>query len=86
MWFQKKDDTDKKIINSDEYEKCLSRIAELDAKYRVLQSTIDFLEGNVRLLRGKLTKAIKGGDLEVEKKPEENKTENSLNSNEVPFG
>ena len=78
--FLKKDeDTDKKVINSSEYDNCLKRISEIHSAVETLKSSVENIRTDVASLRGKFNQRFKG----VEDKPTEIE---SFNNSEIYMG
>ena len=76
------DDTDKKIINSDEYDRVLKRISELNTDITALKGNYEILKSDISNLRGRFNQKLKGLQAD-EVKPE---TEKDINDPFVPFG
>lgn len=72
-----------KITNSDEYERCLKKIAERDSEIAAIKSKVNSLESDVESLRGKFNAAIRGAKAKVE---ELDVSEKNISDKELPFG
>lgn len=79
-------DSSKKSMDSQEYDRLVKRISDGDAKIRILETDIQMLRTDIANLRGKFNaklKGIKEQELLEEKKVE---IENNINDQFIPFG
>jgi hypothetical protein len=74
--------TSSNVINSDEYDRVLKRISELDANFKLLKVDVDVLRTDVSNLRGKFNQRLKG----LKEEEQKQEIESFNNSGEVPFG
>ena len=84
MFWQKKNDNDKKPINSLEYDICLKRIAELNSKVSTFETSINAIEEKLENMRYSIRTKFKIA--KDEPKEEQDKTESVINGGFVAFG
>jgi DNA anti-recombination protein RmuC len=78
FWTKKTEDLGKKDINTDEYVKCLKRMAEIDSRVESLFNKFNLLQTDMENLRGRFNQKLKSF---AEAKPEaETKDLNSDNT------
>lgn len=77
-----------KAINSDEYERCLKRIAELDTEIGVLETKTDAITSSLANLRGIINRKLGGAKIidEDGNEKEEKKTATVIKDEYVAFG
>lgn len=86
-WF--KHDTNKKVVNSVEYEDCLRRIVKINSEVELLKAHLEAYKMQLDNLRGNFSRKLKAMSEEEEKvgqKEEEKENENLNNGGYVPFG
>lgn len=74
----------KETLNSDEYDKCIRRIAEIDSRVKLFEVDLEVLKTGQSNLRGILNRKLKG--LEEGEKKEEEVKKNIYTSEFIPFG
>lgn len=83
MFWSKHENSNKNDINSAEYDRCLKRISELNARIDVLNAEIEILKTGLANLRGQFNRKLSGIRIE-EQKQEEPKDIN--NGELIPLG
>lgn len=78
FWRKKTDNLGEKSLNSLEYEKCVRRMVEWDAKLESLSHKLDLLKTDVDNLRGRFNQRLK--NFREEEKKEEAKDLNLDNT------
>jgi len=82
MWWNKTDNPSKNSMGSDEYERLLKRIIEVDSRTRIFETEIKLMQTNLDNLRGKFNQRLKA--IKESETTEETK---DINTNyDIPFG
>jgi hypothetical protein len=78
----------KNSINSDEYERLVKRIIDVDARMRLRDAEYKLLETDVANLRGKFNQKLKGiKETDAKDEMQQKKETETINNSEyVPFG
>lgn len=85
MFWKKSNDSNKNPLNSDEYERLVKRLVDVNSDISLCKVNIRLLETNMENLRGKFNVKIGRKELE-EKKPDDKPVETIINNEFVAFG
>ena len=81
-WNRSNTSTNQTVINSEEYDKCLRRMSELDTGIKTVKSEIELLRTDLANLRGKFNAKL----TRIKEEEAKEETKDIYTTNEIPFG